>query len=135
MTARRLGKKSSAANAGAIVAARDPRVLVGATAVAAIVFGAAKTSESLQLRFGQPEFDSREFIPAIGMEARLPLDVGGEEWGRRNGVGAAEGRRRAHGVKQSDRMSGATDRYTVDPDTGDVFDPEGEHIGNLNKGL
>ena len=135
VTARRLGKKSSAANAGAIVAARDPRVLVGATAVAAIVFGAAKTSESLQLRFGQPEFDSREFIPAIGMEARLPLDVGGEEWGRRNGVGAAEGRRRAHGVKQSDRMSGATDRYTVDPDTGDVFDPEGEHIGNLNKGL
>jgi len=63
----------------------------------------------------------------------LPLDAGGEEWGRRNGVGAAEGRRRAHKIKQRDRMSGATDKYTVDPITGDVFDPEGQYVGNLNE--
>ena len=61
----------------------------------------------------------------------LPLDVGGEEWGRRNEVGAAEGRRRAHGVKQKDNMSRPKDDYKVDPDTGDVVDPEGEVIGNL----
>jgi hypothetical protein len=28
-------------------------------------------------------------------------------------------------------MSRPKDGYTVDPDTGDVFDPEGEHVGNL----
>ncbi len=61
----------------------------------------------------------------------MPLPQGGEEWGRKNGVGAAEGRRRAHRAKQRDRMSGATDDYTVDPDTGDVLDPEGEYVGNL----
>jgi len=61
----------------------------------------------------------------------LPLDSGGEEWGRRNGVGGAEGRRRAHGVKQRDPMSRPKDDYKVDPDTGDVVDPEGEVIGNL----
>jgi len=64
--------------------------------------------------------------------ANWPLDAGGEEWGRRNGVGAAEGRRRAHKIKQLDKMSGAKDNYTVDPDTGNVYDPEGEYVGNLN---
>jgi hypothetical protein len=29
-------------------------------------------------------------------------------------------------------MSGPTDDYTVDPDTGNVYDPEGEYVGNLN---
>ena len=63
---------------------------------------------------------------------RLPLDVGGEEWGKRNGVGAAEGRWRAHRTKKRDPMSGARDNYTVDPDTGNVYDPEGEYVGNLD---
>jgi len=63
---------------------------------------------------------------------KLPLDVGGETWGKNNGVGAAEGRRRAHRAKQRDPMSGATDIYTVDPNTGTVYDPEGEYVGNLN---
>jgi RHS repeat-associated protein len=61
-----------------------------------------------------------------------PLDAGGEEWGRRKGVGATEGRRRAHRIKKRDSMSGSKDNYTVDPATGDVFDPEGEWVGNLN---
>ena len=68
------------------------------------------------------------------MNAQLPLDVGGEEWGRRKGVGAAEGRRRAHRIKNSDPMHRPTDKYTVDPQTGDVFDPEGQVVGNLNEG-
>jgi hypothetical protein len=68
------------------------------------------------------------------MNAQLPLDVGGEAWGRKNGVGAAEGRRRAHRIKNSDPMHRPTGKYTVDPETGDVRDPEGEVIGNLNQG-
>lgn len=63
------------------------------------------------------------------MHARLPLDVGGAEWGRRNGVGADEGRRRAHKIKQQDKGR-PTDKYTVDPDTGNVYDPNGDFVGN-----
>jgi RHS repeat-associated protein len=65
------------------------------------------------------------------MKVRLPLDVGGEAWGRRHGVGAAEGRRRAHNVKKGD-SGRATDKYTVDPATGEVYDPNGDSVGNLN---
>jgi hypothetical protein len=63
-----------------------------------------------------------------------PGDSGAEEWGRRNGVGAAEGRRRFHqGVKQADNMSRPRDDYSVNPETGDVADPEGEIVGNLDE--
>ena len=31
-------------------------------------------------------------------------------------------------------MHRPTDKYTVDPQTGDVFDPEGQVVGNLNEG-
>jgi len=71
-------------------------------------------------------------IKDLFTQYNLPLDKGGEEWGRRNGVGAAEGRRRAHNAKKRDRMSGARDKYTVDPASGNVYDPEGEYVGNLN---
>lgn len=60
-----------------------------------------------------------------------PADRGAEEWGRRTGRGAAEGRRRFHRLKQDCPESGATDDYGVDPETGDVIDPEGEDAGNL----
>jgi hypothetical protein len=68
---------------------------------------------------------------STAMHVRLPLDIGGAEWGRRNGVGAAEGRRRAHNVKKGD-SGRATDKYTVDPGTGEVYDPNGDSVGNLN---
>lgn len=61
-----------------------------------------------------------------------PLDKGGEEWGRRTGVGAKEGRRRAHGVKQSCDGAGQ-DVFGVDPATGDVYDPEGNVVGDLGQ--
>jgi RHS repeat-associated protein len=64
------------------------------------------------------------------MHVRLPLDVGGAEWGRRNGVGADEGRRRAHKIKQQDKGR-PTDNYTVDPATGNVYDPNGDFVGNV----
>ena len=79
--------------------------------------------------FGEGESSDDELLPQNSNN--WPLDRGGEEWGRRNGVGAAEGRRRAHGIKGRDSMSGARDDYRVDPETGDVTDPEGEYVGNL----
>ncbi|MEQ1742928.1 MAG: RHS repeat-associated core domain-containing protein [Candidatus Nitrotoga sp.] len=60
-----------------------------------------------------------------------PADKGAEEWGRRSGVGANEGRRRFHGVKQGCPGSKATDKYGVNPDTGEVVDPNGEIVGDL----
>lgn len=59
-----------------------------------------------------------------------PADAGSEEWGRRAGVGAAEGRRRFHGIKQADKGRGAQD-YGVNPETGEVSNPQHEVIGEL----
>ncbi len=60
-----------------------------------------------------------------------PGDKGADEWGRRNGHGAKEGRGRFHGVKQDCPGSKATDVFGVNPETGDVYDPDGEVVGNL----
>jgi hypothetical protein len=60
-------------------------------------------------------------------------DKGSEEWGRRKGLGAREGRKRFHQIKGDDNKSKATDDYGVNPETGDVIDPEGEVIGNLSE--
>ena len=59
-----------------------------------------------------------------------PGDKGAAEWGRRNGVGARDGKGRFHGVKQGCGGSG-TDNFGVDPATGDVYDPAGDVVGNL----
>ncbi len=59
-----------------------------------------------------------------------PADKGAEEWGRRNGVGRREGKGRFHGIKQGCNGR-ATDNFGVDPETGEVIDPEGESVGNL----
>ena len=62
----------------------------------------------------------------------LPGDTGAAQWGVRNGVGAKEGKHRFHkGIKQGDKMSGATDDYWTNPETGDVIDPSGDYVGNL----
>ncbi|MNS07313.1 putative deoxyribonuclease RhsC [compost metagenome] len=59
-----------------------------------------------------------------------PGDRGAEEWGRRNGVGANDARRRFHGVKQGDKGR-PKDVYGVDPRSGDVCNPDGDYAGNL----
>jgi uncharacterized protein RhaS with RHS repeats len=70
-------------------------------------------------------------MPAKGLPPGFwPGDKGGEEWGRRNGVGADAGRRRFHKIKQ-DCHGKPTEVWGVNPDTGDVSDPEGETQGNL----
>jgi len=74
--------------------------------------------------------------PSIGgtcencMLSDWPGDKGAEEWGRRNGYGADVGRRRFHKIKQ-DCKGRPKDVWVVDPETGDVKDPEGETQGNL----
>ncbi len=60
-----------------------------------------------------------------------PGDKGAAEWGRRNGVGTREGKGRFHGIKQGCGGRG-TDNFGVNPDTGDVYDPEGHVVGNLD---
>lgn len=51
----------------------------------------------------------------------------------RNGVDEAVwAQQKGHGIKQRDPMSGATDDNRVDPETGDVYDPEGEYAGYLH---
>jgi RHS repeat-associated protein len=90
------------------------RVVAGASIVAAI--------EGILSNDGDPDVLLR------------PIDAipGSQEWGRKNGLGADEGRRRFHKIKQRDSFSGARDNYKVDPETGDVYDPDGEWVGNLN---
>ena len=58
-------------------------------------------------------------------------DRGAEEWGRRNGEDKREARRKFHDIKKSDETSQASDDYSVNPETGDVIDINGESVGNL----
>ena len=59
-------------------------------------------------------------------------DKGAEEWGRRQGCGAEEGKRLFHkGIKQGDNMADSTDAYGVNPETGDVIYTEGNSVGKL----
>ncbi|WP_434114258.1 RHS repeat-associated core domain-containing protein [Methylocaldum sp. GT1TLB] len=87
------------------------------------------------LIYPSPVGEGSDIVPP--MKANFPPgywpgDKGADEWGRRNGCGAKEGRRRFHDIKKDDNMSKATDKYGVNPSTGDVIDPEGEVIGNLD---
>ena len=59
-----------------------------------------------------------------------PGDRGAEEWGRRNGINPNEARRRFHGIKQGDKGR-PKDDYGVNPDTGEVCNPDGDHAGDL----
>jgi RHS repeat-associated protein len=62
-----------------------------------------------------------------------PGPSGAAEWGRRNpSVGSKEARRRFHDIKQGDNMSEPPHNYGVNPNTGDVQDPKGDSVGNLN---
>jgi hypothetical protein len=43
-----------------------------------------------------------------------------------------EALRAAHELKQQDNVSNPSDCYGTDPDIGEVVNPDGEIIGNLN---
>jgi RHS repeat-associated protein len=70
--------------------------------------------------------ESRGFPPGF-----IPADQGAREWGRKNGVGAREGEDRFHRFKQKHKGSGAKEKYSVNPETGDIVDGNGEDAGNL----
>ncbi|WP_238345913.1 RHS repeat domain-containing protein [Luteimonas saliphila] len=62
-----------------------------------------------------------------------PGDSGAAEWGRRNGVGAKEGKDRFHrGVKEHTPGARGDHDFGVNPQTGEVVDQNGEPVGNLN---
>jgi len=60
-------------------------------------------------------------------------DEGAEEWGRRNNVDPDTARRRFHKKKKDDSFSQASDDYSVNPETGEIADPDGEIIDNLGE--
>jgi RHS repeat-associated protein len=61
-------------------------------------------------------------------------DKGAAEWGRRNNVGAKEGRGRFHQIKQKCPGGSKPDEsFGVNPVTGDVIDPDGHNVGNLEE--
>lgn len=72
------------------------------------------------------------------MSGSFPLgfwlgDSGAAEWGRRNGVGAKEGKDRFHrGVKEHAPVARGDHDFGVNPATGDVVDQNAEPVGNLN---
>lgn len=62
-----------------------------------------------------------------------PADSGAAEWGKRTGVGAKEGKNRFHrGVKDKCPGARGDHDFGVNPETGDVMDPNGESVGNLH---
>jgi hypothetical protein len=66
-----------------------------------------------------------------------PGNKGAEEWGRQNDVGAKGGRDIFHDIKRGNRSkpgSRAADNCSVNPDTGEVRDGNGDHIGDLGDG-
>lgn len=60
----------------------------------------------------------------------IPGDKGAEQWGRNNGIDPNDARGRFHGVKQSDKGCGR-DKYEVNPQTGEVCNPDGDVVGDL----
>jgi hypothetical protein len=61
----------------------------------------------------------------------IPADKGAEQWGRNNGIDPKDARGRFHGIKQSDKGRGR-DKYGVNPQTGEVCNPQGDVVGDLS---
>ncbi|MEW8139734.1 MAG: RHS repeat-associated core domain-containing protein, partial [Candidatus Thiodiazotropha endolucinida] len=61
-------------------------------------------------------------------------DKGAREYDRRHNTGR-RGRDAFHEIKQDSPWPGGREPWSVNPDTGDVFDPSGNHYDNLNNYL
>lgn len=80
-----------------------------------------------------PSADQSPLIsPMAPPRGYWPLDKGAAEWGRRHDIPVREAKDRAHRAKQKDKGR-ARDDYGVDPETGDIANPDGEVIGNLDE--
>ena len=86
---------------------------------------------------GAPSSGTGDFCPLANNSSYSPgfwpADKGAAAWGRRHGNGARDGVGRFHGIKQDDPGSRPDDPYGVNPETGDVEDPDGENVGNLGE--
>ncbi len=60
-----------------------------------------------------------------------PADAGAREWDRKNG-GGRNGRDKFHDSKQNSPWPGGKEDWSVDPGTGDIYDPNGDVYDNLN---
>lgn len=60
-----------------------------------------------------------------------PADSGAREWDKRNG-GGRKGRDKFHDTKQNSPWPGGKEDWSVDPSTGDIYDPNGDPYDNLN---
>ena len=61
----------------------------------------------------------------------LPADVGAKQWDKLNGKGRA-GQDAFHDTKQNSPWRGGREDWSIDPETGEIYDPTGEGYDNLN---
>ncbi len=106
---------------------------VVSSAIGAAVMGVASAL------YPSPVGEGSDIVPPVnGMFNRPPGfwqgDTGSREWDRRNGTGR-KGRDKFHGLKGRDKgpASGSRDSCSVNPDTGEVLDGNGENIGFLDE--
>jgi RHS repeat-associated protein len=78
-----------------------------------------------------PDVGSPDILTMARPRGAWPGDTGAEEWGRRNRIGATEGRRRFHDIKKNLPGAEANEDLSVDPATGQIYDSNGEPIGNM----
>jgi RHS repeat-associated protein len=61
----------------------------------------------------------------------LPADVGAKQWDKLNGTGR-DGQDAFHDTKQNSPWPGGQEDWSIDPKTGEIYDPNGEGYDNLN---
>jgi RHS repeat-associated protein len=94
-----------------------------------VLLGGAILGGAIYYEMSRPQVPNADALEARGL---WPADTGAEEWGRRNDVDPDAARRKFHNIKQQAGGRGR-DKFNVNPDTGDIYDPQGEIVGNLNE--
>ena len=82
----------------------------------------------------------RQLIESV-KQARRPAGAidairGARDWGKKNGVDPDRAVDIFHGIKggRGGPGAGAKDDCSVNPNTGEIFDAQGEYLGNINEG-
>jgi RHS repeat-associated protein len=77
--------------------------------------------------------NSNVSLPPVVAAGIWPLPQGARRWAQLNDKNPLDAQNAAHDIKDADLVEGKNARdYGVDPETGDVTDPNGEVIDNLN---
>lgn len=110
----------------------DPRGLCPVCLVAPVLAGGLTATDIAVGAGGAAALIGLDRMLSSGLPPGfIPGDKGAEAWGRNNGVDPRDARGRFHGIKQSDKGRGR-DKYGVNPQTGEVCNPEGDIVGDLN---